>query len=281
DGEKETGSMLVLDYLMKPVGAGELLQALSRQGLTSAKQDDIKTILIADDDPGVLEINSSIIHEHFPAHRILKACDGRAALEILGKTLVNLVLLDLMMPEVDGFGVLAQMREWEATRDTSVIVLTSKTLTESDMARLNQGVAMVIRKGLYGAQEMLGHIETTLARNPRLGSDSQRLARKAMAYIHENYARPLSREDLARHVNASDGHLARCFRQETGLTPMVYLNRYRVHQAQTLLATTRQSVTAIALACGFSDVNYFSRVFRQEIGRSPLAYRRENGAWKV
>lgn len=275
DGEKETGSMLALDYLMKPVGAGELLQALARQGLTGAKQDDIKTILIADDDPGVLEINSRIIQEHFPAHRILKARDGRATLEILGKTSVNLVLLDLMMPEVDGFGVLAQMREWEATRDTAVIVLTSKTLTETDMAHLNQGVAMVIRKGLYGAQEMLAHIETTLARSSRLGSDSQRLARKAMVFIHENFARPLSREDLARNVNASDGHLARCFRQETGLTPMVYLNRYRIHQAQTLLAATRQSVTAIALACGFSDVNYFSRVFRQETGQSPLAYRRK------
>lgn len=274
DGEKETGSMLALDYLMKPVGAGELLQALARQGLTGSKQDDSKTILIADDDPGVLEINSRIIQEHFPTHRILKASDGRATLEILGKTPVSLVLLDLMMPEVDGFGVLAQMREWEATRDTAVIVLTSKTLTELDMSRLNQGVAMVIRKGLYGAQEMLAHIESTLARNPRLGSDSQRLARKAMAYIHENYAGTLSREDLARHVNASDGHLARCFRQETGLAPMVYLNRYRIRQAQTLLATTRQSVTAIALACGFSDVNYFSRVFRQETGQSPLAYRR-------
>lgn len=278
DGEKETGSMLALDYLMKPVGAGELLQALVRQGLTSGKQDDTKTILLADDDPGVLEINSRIIQEHFPAHRILKARDGRAALEILGKTPVNLVLLDLMMPEVDGFGVLAQMREREATRDTAVIVLTSKTLTEMDMVHLNQGVAMVIRKGLYGAQEMLTHIESTLARNSRLGSDSQRLARKAMAYVHENYARPLSREDLARHVNASDGHLARCFRQETGLTPMVYLNRYRVQQAQTLLATTGQSVTAIALACGFSDVNYFSRVFRHETGQSPLAYRRKEQA---
>jgi len=276
DGEKDTGSMLALDYLMKPVGSDELLEALARQGWVSGEQGQVRTILVVDDDPGMLEMNSRMLQEHYPRHRVLKACDGRAALEILGKLQVHLVLLDLMMPEVDGFGVLAQMREMESTRETAVIVLTSKTLTEADMTSLSQGVAMVMGKGLYGAQEMLAHIETTLARSQRLGSESQRLVRKAMAYIHENYAGHLTREELARYVNASDGHLARCFRQETGLTPMTYLNRYRISQAQILLATTRQSVTAIALECGFSEVNYFSRVFHQGTGLAPLAYRRKH-----
>jgi signal transduction histidine kinase/DNA-binding response OmpR family regulator/ABC-type sugar transport system substrate-binding protein len=274
--EGESGSMLALDYLMKPVGAGDLIQALKRQGWAGRPQGGEQTILIADDDPGMLEMNSRLIQDQFPRHHVLKASDGRAALEILSKTPVQLVLLDLMMPEVDGFGVLAQMREWDKTRDTAVIVLTSKSLTEADMARLNQGVAMVMGKGLYAASEMLAHVEATLGRNPRLGSDSQRMARKAMAYIHEHFAAPITREELARHVNASDGHLARCFRQETGLSPMAYLNRYRVRQAQTRLAGSQQSVTAIALACGFSDVNYFSRVFHQETGMTPLAYRKLN-----
>ncbi len=275
--EGESGSMLALDYLMKPVGAGDLIQALKRQGWVGKLQGGERTILIVDDDPGMLEMNSQLIQDQFPRHRVLKASDGRAALEILAKTPVQLVLLDLMMPEVDGFGVLAQMREWDKTRDTAVIVLTSKSLTEADMARLNQGVAMVMGKGLYAASEMLAHIEAVLGRNPRLGSDSQRLARKAMAYIHQHYAAQITREGLARHVNASDGHLARCFRQETGLSPMAYLNRYRVHQAQARLAGSQQSVTAIALACGFSDVNYFSRVFHQETGMTPLAYRKMQG----
>ena len=157
-----------------------------------------------------------------------------------------------------------------------MIVLTSKSLTEVDMIRLGQGVATVMSKGLYDAQEMMAHIETTLARNNRLGNESQRLVRKAMAYIHGNYAQPLTREGIARYVNASDGHLARCFRQETGLTPITYLNRYRINQAQILLATTKQNITTIAFACGFSDVNYFSRIFRQETGQPPLSYRRDH-----
>jgi AraC-like DNA-binding protein len=144
------------------------------------------------------------------------------------------------------------------------------------MARLSNGVATVMSKGLYGVEEMLSHIETALARDKKLGTDSQRLVRKAMAYIHEHYMEEVTRENLARHVNSSDGHLARCFRQETGISPMAYLNRYRVNQSRSILTNTDQSITAVAMAVGFSDNNYFSRVFRQEVGCSPMVYRREH-----
>jgi len=272
--EEDTGTMLAIDYLSKPVGSTELLKILSRQGWNTSAQGQSKTVLIADDEPGFLEMYAEMIQRHSPDYCVLKAHNGREALEMLHKTHVDLVLLDLMMPEIDGFGVLAQMRERESTRDTAVVVLTSKTITEADMTRLSHGVATVMSKGLYDVKEMLSHIEIALARNKKLGTDSQRLVRKAMAHIHEHYTQELTREGLARHVNASDGHLARCFRQETGITPMAYLNRYRVNQAKMILTTSDQSITAVAMAVGFSDNNYFSRVFRQEVGCSPLAYRR-------
>ncbi|MEW6402056.1 MAG: substrate-binding domain-containing protein [Chloroflexota bacterium] len=276
--KQDAGSMLALDYLAKPVGSAELLQAFSRQGWTAARKGQPKSILVVDDEPGFLEMYSQMVQEQSADYRVLKAHNGREALEILGQTHVDLVLLDLMMPEVDGFGVLAQMQEWESTRETAVIVLTSKTITQDDMSRLSHGVGTVMSKGLYDMDEMLGHIEAALARNKKLGTESQRLVRKAMAYIHEHYAEEITRADLARHVNASEGHLAHCFREETGITPMVYVNRYRVNRAKTLLVTTDQSITAVAMAVGFSDNNYFSRVFRQEAGSSPLVFRREHRA---
>jgi YesN/AraC family two-component response regulator len=273
----ETGTMLAIDYLSKPIGSTELLKILARQGWSAADgKDHSKTILIADDEPGFLEMYAEMIRAQSTGHQVLKAHDGREALEILRNTHVDLVLLDLMMPEIDGFGVLAHMREWESTRNTAVVVLTSKTLTEADMTRLSYGVATVMSKGLYDSKEMVSHIEIALARSKKLGTESQRLVRKAMAYIHEHYTEQISREELARYVNASEGHLARCFRQETGISPMAYLNRYRVNQAKMLLSTTSQSITAVALAVGFSDNNYFSRVFRQEVGCSPQVYRREH-----
>lgn len=113
------------------------------------------------------------------------------------------------------------------------------------------------------------HVEAALERNRKLGSEAQRLVRKGMAYVHEHYAEGITREALARYVGASQDYLTRCFRQELGVTPMTYLNRYRVSRAKELLATGRRSVTEVAMAVGFSDSSYFGRVFRREAGMSP------------
>src|SRR6185436_8202020 len=194
------GSWLEVDYLMKPVAAAELEQALARQGLSEAGSPGKKTVLIVDDDPGILEVHARMVQSQSPAYHVLKARNGREALTRLQETSVDLVLLDLMMPELDGFGVLEAMREVKATQQTPVIVLTAQTLSEADMARLNQGVATVLGKGLFSVEETLAHVEAALRRGRKLGSEAQRLVRKAMAYIHTHYTETLSRESLARYV---------------------------------------------------------------------------------
>jgi len=73
-------------------------------------------------------------------------------------------------------------------------------------------------------------------------------------------------------VNVSKEYLARCFRQEMGVTLVTYLNRYRVDQAKSLLEKGEHNLTKVALATGFSSSSYFSRVFRQEAGMSPSDY---------
>ena len=64
------------------------------------------------------------------------------------------------------------------------------------------------------------------------------------------------------------------FRQITGRTPIDYLNYYRVECAAELLCSTSDSVTEVALACGFGDVSYFGRLFRRQKGKTPGEYRR-------
>jgi AraC-like DNA-binding protein len=126
---------------------------------------------------------------------------------------------------------------------------------------------------LFSLDETLVHVNTALERNRKLSNEAQRLARQAMAYIHERYTDPISRADLAQHVALSDDYLTFCFRKEFGVTPIAYLNRYRVNQAKHLLSNTHKSITEIALEVGFSDSGYFSRIFRREVGVSPTAYR--------
>jgi YesN/AraC family two-component response regulator len=204
---------------------------------------------------------------------VLKAHGGREALDVLARTALDLVLLDLMMPDVDGFAVLQAMRENPKTLGVPVIVLTAQILTREDMARLQQGVTAVLGKEIFTPDEVRAQVAAALTRSKRLSSGPQRIVRQAMAHIHEHFAEPITRQVLAGHLAVNERYLTLCFRQETGVTPMVYLNRYRIRQARALLEQGNLSITEIALAAGFSGSSYFGRVFQEEVGVSPRSYR--------
>lgn len=271
-GDDERGAVLAMDYLAKPLGGEALAGALARQGLSDSER--AFDILVVDDDETMRELHARMVRSALPAARVLTAADGRAALQVMEEICPHLVLLDLMMPELDGFGVLEAMRDDPQLRGVPVIVLTAQILGRREMERLQGGVSAVLAKGLFEQGEVLAQVEAVLARGKRLGSEAQRVARMAMAYIHERYAEPVSREQMARDLNVNERYLTRCFGQETGLTPIAYLNRYRIAQARALLDRSRLSVTEVALACGFSDSSYFGRVFQKEVGLSPTVYRR-------
>ena len=271
--DQKAGSVLNLDHLAKPLGGAELAQALRRQGVETSRGKR-KTILIVDDDPAILALHARVVQAQIPTCRVLRASNGAEALAVMTHTRPDLVLLDLMMPVMDGFAVLQAMREEERTGTIPVIVLTAQLLRQEEMARLQQGVAAVLSKELFTPAEVLAQVEAALARTKRLGSEPQRLVRLAMAYIHEHYTEPISREDLARHFCVNERYLTRCFHQETGVTPIAYLIRYRILQAKILLEAGQLSVTDVGLATGFSDGGYFGRVFQKEVGITPGAYRR-------
>jgi transcriptional regulator GlxA family with amidase domain len=131
----------------------------------------------------------------------------------------------------------------------------------------------VLEKGLFSMKETLAHLDRALARSARLGGEGRRVVRKAMAFVHEHHAEPIGRADIARHACVGERHLDRYFRDEADITPMKYLNRYRVRQAKTLLLESDRSVTDVALEVGFSGGSYFGEIFRRETGMSPREFR--------
>lgn len=271
----ETGeSLLSLDYLTKPVELGELTRALDQHWAPVDPARPVRTFLVVDDEPNTLELHARIVRAQSASNRVLVAGNGLEALQILQQEKVDLVLLDLQMPQLDGFGLLEAMREKESTREIPVIVVTGKTLNEGDMERLNQGVAVVLKKGLFSLDETAAHIESALERKRNLGADTRRLVRQAMVYIDEHYFENISRQMVARHINISEDYLTFCFRQELGTTPIKYLQRYRVNQAKSLLKNSQKTIMEIALDVGFSDSGYFSRIFHRETGMSPEQFRR-------
>ncbi len=275
DGEQNSGSMLELNYPTKPMNKDELIRALDRHGLKENINNERreKTVLVVDDDPGTLDMHVRIVAMWSDECRILKARNGKEALAVIRDSHPDLVLLDLMMPEMDGFGVLEAIRSDERTRDIPVLVLTGQALTLEEMAKLNRGVTNVLGKGLFSMEETLFHVEAALARSKTLGNETQRIVRKAIAFLYEHFMEPISLDDAARYVGMSKEYLARCFHQEMGVTLVTYLNRYRVKQAKAFLDEGEHSLTEVALEIGFSSNTYFSRVFKQEVGMSPSEYK--------
>ncbi len=275
---QNSGAFLDLNILTKPINTAELAEELVAQGLVNDENNGSQagSILIVDDDPDILELHTRILKSMASGYRVLQAHDGREALEIARKERPALMLLDLMMPEMDGFTVLETMQSEEALRGILTIVVTSQVLTEEDTARLNCGVVSVLNKGMFSTQETLEHVTAALSRKHRPGTETQRLVFKAMTYIHTHYQENISRRDIANHVGVSERHLARCFQQEVGLALITYLNRFRVKVAKLLLDTGHISITKVAMEVGFSTGGYFTRVFRDEEGLSPREYIHRN-----
>ncbi len=272
--QQTLGSLLQLDYLVKPLNIEDLESVLGQQLLRDQPSATAKTILIVDDEPDILALHTRLIRQILPQGRVLQARNGHEALTVLHRQHPDLVLLDLMMPHLDGFAVLEAIRSQPAMRAIPVIVLTAQTLTAQDMARLNSGVAAVLSKGVYSTTELGQRIAAVIGQQRRLGSNTQQIVRQAAALIHTHYAEALTREQIASQLGVHPDYLTAIFRQEMGITPITYLNRYRVYHARKLLEESTQTITAIALAVGFGDLATFSRTFHREVGMSPNAYRR-------
>lgn len=103
--------------------------------------------------------------------------------------------------------------------------------------------------------------------------DAQRI--KAMlSCIHSRYDSELTTADIAASASVSESECLRCFRSTIGTTPIQYLKQYRIQQAARMLTESRDRVSDIAVTCGFQDMSYFTRVFRQITGFSPTEYRK-------
>lgn len=103
--------------------------------------------------------------------------------------------------------------------------------------------------------------------------DAERI--KAMlSCIHENYGSDLNIGRIAACVSISESECLRCFRATIGTTPIQYLKQYRIQQAAQQLTETDDKIAEIANRCGFQDMSYFTRAFRELKGCTPTEYRR-------
>jgi len=134
-------SLGAADYLVKPVAGEDLLAALRRLAFGPDRR---KKVLAIDDDPIVLEFVDTILSPD--GYEVLKASGGKEGLLLAEQELPSLIILDLLMPGVDGFTVVERLRSNDSTSAIPIIILTSKSMTADDKQRLEGRITYLAEK---------------------------------------------------------------------------------------------------------------------------------------
>ena len=119
-------------------------------------------ILVVDDDARLRDLLRRYLGEN--GYSVFVADSAQAMNRLWQRERYDLLILDLMMPGMDGFEVLEVMRREEAWRDIPVIILTAKDLDREDLARLNGRAERVFQKGAYNRTELIGIVHNIIAR---------------------------------------------------------------------------------------------------------------------
>ncbi len=211
-----------------------------------------------------------------PGFSIRTASDGEAALAAMAEDVPSLVILDLMMPGMNGEEVLDWMRDDPRLRTVPVVIISSKLLNLAEVKRMERYAKVTFQsKGILSKAETIAALHRALFGADTLPQQTSTLVKQAVAYLQQHFARPLSRWELAKALGISEDYLSRVFNRELGISPWDYLNRYRILQAKALLRHTNHSIRTVAHQVGYREQSYFSRVFHKFTGVTPQAFREQ------
>ena len=156
-GERQRSFTLgATDYLTKPIQRSRLIDMLRRYSSSEGR------VMIVEDDDETRNILQRVLEGR--GWRTILARNGREALELLETHIPNVMLLDLMMPELDGFGVLEQLRKDERYLELPVIVLTAMELSVDELQRLNAHVTEVLQKGSTSTTNLVNLVRSVLGK---------------------------------------------------------------------------------------------------------------------
>ncbi|MCB8945252.1 MAG: response regulator [Ardenticatenaceae bacterium] len=155
--DQNTGFALgAAEYMVKPIDREQLLLVLHRYRCAQMPCN----VLVVEDDTSTRELLHSTLAKH--GWQVMEAENGRIALNRVAEQKPALIILDLMMPEMDGFEFVVRLREREEWRTIPIIVVTAKDITDEDRLRLNGHVEKTLQKSQYSRDELLRDIRETI-----------------------------------------------------------------------------------------------------------------------
>ncbi|MBQ4837338.1 hybrid sensor histidine kinase/response regulator transcription factor [Pseudoalteromonas luteoviolacea] len=269
------------------------------EALVSSSRHDLsdKTVLIVDDTPDMLTLLSSIFEHDY---KVEVAVDGAQGLEVAKAQLPDLIISDVMMPKLDGFGLLSRIKQDPLTAHIPVILLTANLNEQRELEGLSRQADDYITKPFsvpaleLKVRNVFSHYAANAARwHARIEQGDKKAADslpmlpkfefkdephiydfldKLDGVIHERYQNPdITVSELAKEMALSERQLHRKLTAIISMGANEYLRTYRLYQAITPLLHGK-SVAVVSELVGFNSASYFSACFKKQYGMTAKSY---------
>lgn len=271
------------------VNESELVVNILEDNTAGEKNSERPLLLVVDDNPDMRTYLQLLLADEY---EIITATNGLEGIEKADETVPDLIISDLMMPQMDGFAFSRKIKGQRTSSHVPIVMLTAKATKASKMEGLDIGIDHYLHKP-FDADELRGIIRNCLANRRRLQqavlqatngngmsnvSDAiDPLASQFMQQLTEvltnHYTNPkLAIGELAERMHLSEKQLRRKLNAVAGVSPVAYLRKFRLQQAAILLRKPGAAVSEIAYAVGYENLSYFAKIFQEEYGRSPSEY---------
>jgi DNA-binding response OmpR family regulator len=222
-------------------------------------------------------------------YQIIEAGNGKEGLQLAIKYLPDLIVSDIMMPEMDGIELCKRVKANQAISHTPIILLTARTNEEQKMQGFEIGADDYITKP-FNFEILQSRIKNLIhqreifhkdfrkqievkATDIKITSMDEKLIQNAIKFVEDNIAEAdFSVEDLSRELGMSRVHLYKKLLALTGKAPLEFIRTIRLQRAAQLLEKSQLTISEVAYKVGFNSPKYFAKYFKDEFGMLPSAY---------
>lgn len=249
--------------------------------LGSPNRTQRKNILVIDDEQGILDSIEELFNDTF---NVYKAKDGKEGLDLFKSLPINLVMLDLKLPGMEGLDVLRHIREFSKT--VPVIVLTAHSTIERAERCADLMVYGYIRKP-FDSFDLLKRVRERLNENTDMAdietnhsifASANGLSnpiKQSVKFINNHFRKPIGSKDVAAQILVSREYIGKKFKKELGHSINEYINRLRIEKSKQLLLQNRDiKLSQVSHQLGFKSESHFLRIFKKYTGMTPNAFKK-------
>lgn len=255
---------------------------------SKSSEETLKILIIEDNE----DLRNFIGENMAKRYQVLTAENGRTGINMAFTMIPDLIVTDIMMPDLDGIQLCSKLKNDERTSHIPVILLTAKATTDDKLQGLRSGADDYIIKPFL-MEELTTRVENLLALREKLRmkytrpaataaivekpeSVDDRFMAKVIRIIGENVSNfDFDVEMLHERLGMSRMHLSRKIRILTGTSPHIFIRNLRLEKAGELLLKKSGNITEIAYSVGFSNPSGFTKAFREYFGVSPKNYSKQ------